>query len=54
MTPRSHVIAHAKRHGLNVEAQLEHWSERAAIREYEGGAEREEAEEEAMKEVCGE
>lgn len=41
----------ARRHGLDVADLLEHWSERAAIRQYLGEQDRDEAERLAVEDV---
>ncbi len=41
----------ARRHGLSTDDVAERWTERAAIREYEGGAVRELAEEGAWADL---
>ncbi len=53
MTRVSHVaiVAIAKRHNRTVEDVCELWSERAAMREFEGGATREEAERADVEDV---
>lgn len=51
MSARDDCLALAKRFQQNPEAVVDWWAERAAIREFEGGQEREEAERDALKDV---
>lgn len=51
MTPMTECTQLAERLGLAVETVLELWAERAAIREYEGGQARAQAEAAAVDDV---
>lgn len=51
MTPMNQCIELAERLGLAAEGVLELWAERAAIREYEGGQSRADAETAAVDDV---
>lgn len=52
MTPyRTYLARIAERTGVPLAELVERWSERAAIREYEGGMTRTQAEEAAFEEV---
>ena len=51
MTPMNQCVELAERLGLPAETVLELWAERAAIREYEGGQSRADAEAAAVDDV---
>jgi hypothetical protein len=51
MTAMNECLALAERLGLPAETVLEQWAERAAIREYEGGQSRTDAEAGAVEDV---
>lgn len=51
MTPQSTVIALARRVGRPEADLIEHWAERAAMREYAGNATRADAEASAVDDI---
>jgi hypothetical protein len=48
---RLHVLTLARRYGQHDDVVAERWSERAAVREYDGGMSRHEAEGAALADV---
>jgi hypothetical protein len=51
MSPRALVIQLAEHAGVDVEDVLEYWGERAALREFDGGQDREQAETAAVDDI---
>jgi hypothetical protein len=51
MSPREACMELAKKLGLDALDVIERWAERAAIREYEGGQTRQDAERDAFEDV---
>lgn len=51
MTTRQAVLDYARKRRLDERDVLEWWTERAAVREYDGGTQRDEAERLAMVDV---
>ncbi len=54
MSPRDACVELARKLGIDAAAVIERWEERAAIREYEAGQMREDAEREAFEDVRAE